>query len=310
MAEAVVTEEQSSTEQTTETAQTTEQQTVETTEQVTDPLASGDERETVTTTFPENWRDLMANGDEKLAKSLANFTSPDMVAKAFADLRKKISSGDYKQRLPDDATEEEISTWRKENGVPDSADGYKIELPSGVELDEEDAPIVDSFREFAHGKNWSNDHLNQAMDWYVNFQEEQRTEQATADAQHQEKAIQELRSAWPQGEYKLNLNAGRELLQSVGEDFADWLFHARGPDGMAVGNHPGFRQFLAQMARETNPAATLLPTGQNNLQGIQSRLQEIRDYMRKDRAAYNKDTAVQQEFSRLLEAESSMKNRG
>lgn len=297
-------QEPAQTQQTVEGAQSgSETQQSTDTAQGEDPLASGAESQGEPREgFPDNWRDLMANGDDKLAKQLQNFTSPDMVAKAFADLRKKISSGDYKQTLPDDATDEEIAQWRKDNGVPDSPEGYKLELPSGFEFDEVDQPIVESFQKAAHEANLPNDAVNSVMNWYAQFQEEQRTQMATADAEHQEQAIQELRSSWPQGEYKANLNAGRELLQSVGEEFADWLFHARGPDGMAVGNHPGFRQFLAQMAQERNPAASLLPTGQNNEQGINSRIQEIEKYMREDRRAYNKDQAVQQELMRLYEA--------
>lgn len=254
--------------------------------------------------LPDNWREIMAGGDEKLLKNLQRYTTPANLAKSWLEQRQKLSSGDYKKALPPDPTEEELAAWRQENGVPESPDKYEVKLPDDAVLEEEDQPLVDSFKQMAHEANLPNEAVNTALNWYVKFAEDARVEQAAKDQKFKEDAIEELRSEWG-GEYKANINAVKTMLGDFGQE----LFGARLTDGSLLGNHPGFLKWAAQIAREMNPSASLLPGGSNNIEGINSEIDKIRDVMRKDPNKYWKDEGMQNRFAQLLAAQEKLSSR-
>ncbi|ENO16944.1 hypothetical protein J057_01695 [Marinobacter nanhaiticus D15-8W] len=87
----------------------------------------GDDKPTDTQakqTWPDDWRAQLAGEDEKLAKKLDRFNSISDVVKWAQNLEKKMSSGEFSRKLPEDATEEDIKQWRLENGVPESPEKY------------------------------------------------------------------------------------------------------------------------------------------------------------------------------------------
>ena len=69
-----------------------------------------------------NWRELIQ--DEKLRKHAERFTTPDALVQANVDFRQKVSKAVV---LPSkNASEDEVSSFRKAIGVPDSEDGYEF----------------------------------------------------------------------------------------------------------------------------------------------------------------------------------------
>jgi predicted secreted protein len=63
-------------------------------------------------------------------------------------------------------------------------------------------------------------------------------------------------------------------------------------------------KWLAQVAREVNPAASLIPQGSSDAVGtIKDEIAAIEKYMRTDRAGYFKDTDKQERYRQLLTAQ-------
>ena len=83
--------------------------------------------------WPEDWREKLSAGDEKLLGQLKRFASPINVATSWRDAHKKLSSGEHKRwSLPDGADDEAIASWRTERGIPAEAAGYLTNLPDGL----------------------------------------------------------------------------------------------------------------------------------------------------------------------------------
>ena len=113
-------------------------------------------------TWPADWRDQMASAlpEAERAKELERlkrFNSPNEVYKSNRELESRMSSGEFKRPLPKDATPEQLSAWRKENGIPEKAEEYfpKIKMKDGLVIGEQDKPYVNKFLESLHGTNAS-----------------------------------------------------------------------------------------------------------------------------------------------------------
>jgi hypothetical protein len=60
-------------------------------------------------------------------------------------------------------------------------------------------------------------------------------------------------------EYKTNMNVVGSVLSTMADDLRNSLLTARTPEGRMLGNTVGFNKWLAQLGREINPTATLVP---------------------------------------------------
>jgi hypothetical protein len=80
-----------------------------------------------------DWRARWPATTRRLPKRLARFPGPADLSKSFRSLEQKLSSGEFKKPLAENATPEEKATWRKENGLPEKAEEYvaKLALPNG-----------------------------------------------------------------------------------------------------------------------------------------------------------------------------------
>lgn len=109
--------------------------------------------------WPDNWRDMMAGGDEKFRKQLERYQSPADVGKKGRELEAKLSSGEYRRDLPRDATPEQLAEWKRERGLPEGVEGYldNLMLPDGVVLGENDKPVASGFAEAAFRNNVTQD---------------------------------------------------------------------------------------------------------------------------------------------------------
>jgi hypothetical protein len=72
--------------------------------------------------------------------------------------------------FPANGDDKAKAEWRKERGIPDSAEGYEPKV-EGLVFGEADKPMVDSFKQHAHSKNWTPDQFNEALGWYAAEQE-------------------------------------------------------------------------------------------------------------------------------------------
>lgn len=146
--------------------------------------------------FPDNWRDQLAGDDAKYRKQLERYASPEALAKAHRELQSKMSSGEFRAaKLPENPTDEELTQWRKDNGVPEHADDYLADLPSGIVLGNEDKERVSSFLEAMHGKNVSKEHVQAAIEWNQQMVEQEMQARYERNVEAQQKTEDALRQS-------------------------------------------------------------------------------------------------------------------
>ena len=232
--------------------------------------------------WADNWRQLLVEGvggDEKILKRLDRFTTPADVLKSWLAAEKKISSGEYKKALGKDATPEEVAAWKQENGIPDKPHEYIADM-QGLVIGEDDKPGVDSMLEFAAQNSIPKSYVQGMVKWYDGWKDQQAQAMAEADAQYGKESEDKLRQDWG-GEYRMNQNAVKTFaLQAFGEELANDIFQARLPDGTLFGNNPALNMAFASLARELNPAATVVPAGVTaNAGGIAAEITRLESLM-------------------------------
>jgi hypothetical protein len=221
----------------------------------------------------------MAKGDEKLAKRLDRYASPEAVVDALVAAQTKISSGIVKTPPPKDATPEQMAAWREENGIPASPDKYDLTLPQGLVIGEADKPLVEGFTKAAHDANMSPDAVKAALTWYYQEQDKLREQQTLKDAGWRKEAEDVLREEWG-GEYRVNQRVLKEYLDSGPKGMTDKLVGARGPDGRLILADPDVVRWLVNEARDKNPIASVMPGGGgNSLDAATTELAKLRGMM-------------------------------
>lgn len=257
--------------------------------------------------WPDDWRENYAKGDPKILNRLKRFDSPKAAIDSFFAADKKLSSGLHKMALPDNATPEQLAEWRSTAGIPDSAAGYleHLALNDGLLIGDDDAPIVGEFLETAHEANMTPAQVSRAINWFFETQEAQAEQQRTSDDANRARFDDELRQEWGTM-YRRNLAAVKGLLAGAPEEVSNGIIGGRLADGTPIGNHPATLRWLANLAMEINPAATVVPgAGTNSVGQIESEIAAIEKRMggdKKERDAYFKDEAAQARYRDLITA--------
>lgn len=212
--------------------------------------------------FPEDWRAKMAGGDEKELKRLERFGSPTDVFKAYREIEKKLSSGTVKNPLPANPTPEQLTDWRKENGIPETSEGYDTSL-AGIVIGENDKPLVNEFLKEMHAQNASPAAVTGALSAYYKLVEQQNIDRQIADEDFKAKSLGDLQSEWGP-DFRKNVNMVSNLLSTAPEGLAARIEAARTPEGTKIGDDPAIMKWLNQVAREVNPAAAVVPNAGSN----------------------------------------------
>lgn len=260
--------------------------------------------------WPDNWRDLLAGDDEGGKKQLERMSSPSDVMKAYRELVKKQGSGQLINKLPDNPTPEQLAEFRKANGIPETPDKYDLTLSDGLVIGEADKPLVDGFVKQMHDMNASPQMVKNALQFYFAEQTKQIEQVATQDSENRVKATQALQAEWG-GEFKQNVDMAKNLLVGqFGADTAGALFFARMPDGTIFGNNPSVLKGLVALAKEVNPAATLVPAGGNQVAAIGDEISKYETMLRDNPQEYYRDSKHQERFAQLMSARDALKARG
>lgn len=223
----------------------------------TDTTASeGDRKPTVAGEFPDDWREKLAKGDDKKLTRLKRYKSYEDFANAGLAAQDKIRSGDYKAKLADDATPEEKSAWRKENGIPDEPKAYEVPKVPGHEWTEGDVPLLEGFKAVAHDANLSQAQLDKTLRYYGKLIEDAKQHQAetlkSRDVSDKQ-AVEDALRAKLGGEYRPSLQLFNRFLtdqEVFPEGMADRIAQARFPDGTRVIHDPVMADFFIGLARE------------------------------------------------------------
>ena len=240
----------------------------------------------------DDWRVKGANGDDKLLKRLERFNSPADVFKSYVEMEKKLSSAKIRNELPKDATPEQLTAWRKAEGLPLEPKDYDLTLDNGVVIGEDDRPMVDKFLANMHDKNAPPSAVKAALTTYYDLVEEAKQARAKADADAQAASRQELMKEWGP-EYQANFNNLQAMLEQAPSSVREKLEGARMADGTPLGYDPDMVRWMAGQARELYPLATIAPGGGSaaydalkaEMKAIEAK-QHTTDYTAADRARY------------------------
>ena len=235
--------------QTTTAATTEAAKTTDAAKATTDTKASDEAAKTeAKSPWGDNWRDDMAGGDDDVAKAIARYSSPKALARALKEAQATISAGKTKTAMPDPKDDKAMAEWRKAEGIPDDATGYKIPEAVQKRMVDEDKPILSSFTDFAHKKGARPDVVEIASEWYVEMAEAAQAKQSEEDKAASEEAEDALRKDWAHGEYKANTTIAHRWIETVPGIGKKWA-EAR-VDGRRLGDTPEFIAWAADQGRE------------------------------------------------------------
>lgn len=273
--------------------------------------------------FPEKWREELAKGADgkpvdAVVKRLSRYTTPKAAIEALVSVQERISAGELRSQLPKDATPAQVTAWRAENNIPETADKYDIKLPEGITIGERDKPIIDALFAEMHPAGLSNAMASKFVESYYKVLEKQAAAGAQALADKKKGVEDGLRTAWGT-DYRANQNLIQAVINEkvpAGSPLAKRIQGALETDGE-------FAEFMAGIARTINPVTTLIPGSDsaNISQGIDSEIKVIEAEMKKngrenlyykgpivDKGGH-KDTEMAHRYRELLEARERAKGK-
>lgn len=254
-----------------------------------------------------DWRVELAVGadgktDEKALERLKRFNSRADVWKAYRELEGKVTSGQLKSPtpFPKDGKPEEQAAWRKANGLPEDAKGYK--LPETISLSEADKPIVESFLNRALGRNLDNETVSDLTTWFFEARAKEAEARTANDRQAWTETQRELKQKWGTEEFEVNKALYSAFLQSAPEGVREAINAARGPDGKKLGGNPAFLEWAVGLARAHNimDSHTIVAgVGTGGMDSVVAEIEKIEGIMRTDRNRYNSDVPMQERLRKL-----------
>lgn len=226
--------------------------------------------------WPEDWRQRIAGEDEKELAHIGKYATPADIWTKTRALEQRLSSGEFKQvsPYPEKGTADEQAQWRESNKIPPTYDKYELKR----EVAKEEKPVIDSFLEFAHGKNMSADNVNAMVDYFYDKYERDDEQQGLRDKELRTITEDELRVEWG-NEYRTNLNKVESLVEMAGEDVKDILLDARLPNGALLRSNPAAMRFLLNAALIYNPTTTVVPQGGDMMSSIQDEIDTMKGKM-------------------------------
>lgn len=249
--------------------------------------------------WPEDWRMRMAGGDERIAKRLERFSSPDKVTQSWLAAEQKISSGEYKQGLPEDASEEQIAEWRKSNGIPEAPTDY--ELPDVAEWDDHDRGLFNQMFERMHATNATQEQIEAMVTGYVELLGTVQEERADIDRQFLQEQEDALRTRLGD-EYRPQINVFKRVLEDpegpVPQPVMQSLLNARDENGHKLINNADVAQFLIEQGLNHYGDGALISGDAKAT--MSSRMDEIKNVMKTDFDRYLRE-GMDQEYAKLLE---------
>ena len=253
-----------------------------------------------------------AKGDDKMLKRLERYASPQAVVDALIAAQNKISGGGLKAALPGDATPEQLTEWRRDNGIPEKPTDYAVALADGLTISEDDKPVIDAFRDVAHKANLTQSQLDAVLNFNAQIEEQRLAQRAVVELQQRDAGIEALRSEWG-SEYKLNLNLIDGFLATAPTGVREQLLGARLADGTPLGNNVDVLRFLAATAREINPTATVTGSmGTGASEAIAAEMDSMKALMGDKKSAYWKGPTaakMQERYRQLLDVQEKVNRR-
>lgn len=255
----------------------------------------------------KDWRAEITGGVED--KTLNRFNSPKDLYKSYQALQKKMSSGEYVSKLPDNPSEDDIKAYRESLGIPESHDKYEYTLPEGFNFGEADKPYVDLFLKDLHNSNATPAQVNAALNSYAKIQQEAAMAYVERDKADHQNFEDTMRNTWG-NEYRANMNMVKNFIENAPEKVRGMIANGRGPDGTALLNDPEFVEWIASINREINPAATILQTsGKDSLESVKGEIAKLEELMKSDIKAWHKNKEAKEKHRKLLAIQEKIESR-
>lgn len=235
-------------------------QTTDTTTQATEPAAD------------VTWRESIK--DEEVRKHSERFDSIDSLARGNLELRKKLSGA---ITLPGkDASEEDIASFRKAIGVPQTADEYELE---GIEINDDTPDYVKDnlakWKSTFHENNITPKAVGELQKVMVEIAEAEKARQVEADKTFASESEAALKAEWPGDEYQKNMTiANRAAEKLFGDDF-EGMRSLETKSGKLVLDHPALARVFAKIGREMDEGS-LGPVPEGERESVKSQIETVR----------------------------------
>jgi hypothetical protein len=152
----------------------------------------------------------------QIADQLKRYKSMDEAIISGMMAQEKLRSGEHR-KAPEGGSEEEVTAWRKENGIPESAEAIAIPKVAGKEWTEADQPMIDSFRTSAFEAGINQEQVNRLVRWHVEqtqaIEAEYEAKLKKADKQDKEACHDMLRTEFGVAEFKPNMSVMKRLIE-------------------------------------------------------------------------------------------------
>ena len=244
-----------------------------------------------------DWRSAIA--EPGLRRVAEKFTSPAEVVKSYAALQSRLGRSVVKPGP--DAGPEEMATYRRQLGVPESADAYDVTLPESLPAPLRDDPngqaMQQDFLKAMHEAGASNAVVQKALDWYYGTVSQGLAQQEKTATERRAEAEASLRQEWG-GDHERNLTFARRAVQSFGDAaFTDFL-ESQEVEGVKLGDHPAFVRAFAAIGRSMGEDVPLTGEGESGGSGLQARIDGLHALQDSDPQKYA-SRAVQSELQSL-----------
>lgn len=267
----------------------------------------------------DHWRTTWA-GDDAKKKAFAERRTDLKAAldSAYAaDTKIAELSAASKAVLPKDATPEQITQYRKDNGIPETPAGYFDTLPKAVVegLDDGAKTMLTPYMGLVRDLNLPPEAAAKVVQVWQAEQERQIEVRLAADNILKAKTEDALRHDWGNN-YRAEVNNINNLLSGAPEAVRDLLLDWRTKDGNGLLATPDTLRWFAQIARMINPYS--VPVGNDggalDQKGVDTRLAEIEAWMGAPNGSekynnYWKNPKAQEEYRTLVDARELMKKR-
>lgn len=234
-----------------------------------------------------NWRDSIE--DPGLRKLADRFAAPVDAIRAVADLRKRESNS---IRLPsENASDEELATYRKSIGVPDDPSGYAFVMPEGQELTDVDKAFHQEASEVFHGMNLTAHQAAELNKWWNERGARVAQAMKDEDKDFADRTDAQLKKEWPGDEYAANREfANRAAPRLFGDNFED-VRNMRTESGHVVLDHPAFVQVFARLGREMHEGNLGAAVGEAEIQTLNDQIADAREKAQAAHAKGNRSEA-------------------
>ena len=202
------------------------------------PALSGDPLNNTPETNTD-WRAALSD-ELRADKSLENIKDVQSLAKSYIHAQKLV--GADKIPVPNKhATEDDWNAVYSKLGRPETADGYKFNLPEDQKVDEEGLKV---FADHAHKLGLLPNQAEGMVKFYNEMQANQLKEQDSTALAGRQKAMDELQTEWGQA-YKQKVDQANNVVASV---FPPGFMSTNLADGTKLGDHPAVIKAFADLA--------------------------------------------------------------